>query len=201
MSEPATIRPVGTAAGAQLVEVADRAIVAGLDGRRPTVPDPSDLHPDLCQRLGAFVTLHVCGELNGCIGSIEGAETLGVAVARHAWSAAFADPRLPPLRPSDYRQLEIEVSVLSPLAPLPAESHTELIAALRPGVDGLLIGAGTRRGVFLPSVWNQLPSAESFVERLFLKAGLDPAIWSDDLRTHRFEAQTINRTRPIAEAS
>ena len=201
MSESAAIRPVGDAAAAQLLEVADRSIGSGLDGYFAVGPDESDLHPDLHQRLGAFVTLKVRDELNGCIGSIDGADPLGVAVARHAWSAAFADPRLPALRRSDYPQLEIEVSVLSPLAPLPAESHTDLIATLRPGIDGLLIGAGTSRGVFLPSVWDQLPSPERFVERLFLKAGLDPTTWPADLRTHRFEAQRITRTRPIAEAS
>lgn len=201
MSESTTIRPVGAAAAEQLLEVADRSIVAGLDGRRAVGPDESDLHPDLHQRLGAFVTLKVRDELNGCIGSIDGAETLGVAVARHAWSAAFADPRLPALRRSDYPQLEVEVSVLSPLAPLAAESHTDLITTLRPGIDGLLIGAGTRRGVFLPSVWNQLPSAERFVDGLFIKAGLDPATWPDELRAHRFVVQKITSPRPVAEAS
>ncbi len=123
LDEIATIRPVAPTAGDQLIDLADGVIVEGLDGRRAPVPDLSALHPDLHQRLGAFVTLTVRGELNGCIGSIEGEEPLGAAVARHAWSAAFADPRLPPLRRSDYPQLEIEVSVLSPLSPLPADSR------------------------------------------------------------------------------
>jgi AmmeMemoRadiSam system protein A len=196
------IQPVSETAGQQLVDVADRVIVAGLDGHCPPAPDLSDLHPDphpdLHQRLGSFVTLTVRGQLNGCIGSIEGVEPLGVSVARHAWSAAFADPRLPPLYRSDYEHLEIEVSVLSPLATVPAATRTELLDALRPGTDGLLIGAGARQAVFLPAVWDQLPSPADFVERLFRKAGLSATVWPDDLRAHRFAAQKIRRTRTNA---
>ncbi len=188
------IREVSQTAGEQLLDVADQVIVAGLDGRRPTVPDPTCLHADLHQRLGTFVTLTVRGELNGCTGSIEGADPLAIAVARHAWSAAFADPRLPQLRRSDYGHLEIEVSVLSPLSALPADSITELVGGLRPGIDGLLIGAGARQAVFLPSVWAQLPSPVEFVEHLFRKAGLVPRPWPIDLRAHRFTAQKIRRT-------
>ena len=199
LDEIATTRPVAPTAGDQLIDLADGVIVEGLHGRRAPVPDLSALHPDLHQRLGAFVTLTVRGELNGCIGSIEGEEPLGGAVARHAWSAAFADPRLPPLRRSDYPQLEIEVSVLSPLSPLPADSRGDLFGALRPGVDGLLIGAGTRRAVFLPSVWEQLPSVDRFVEHLFRKAGLAPDVWPRDLRADRFSAQKIRRAHPVSE--
>jgi AmmeMemoRadiSam system protein A len=191
-------RPVGDAAGEQLVDVADRVIVAGLDGRRPVVPDLTGLHADLHQRLGSFVTLTVRGQLNGCVGSIQGVEPLATAVARHAWSAAFADPRLPQLRRSEYDHLEIEVSVLSPLGAMSAGSLTELVDGLRPGTDGLLIGAGARQAVFLPSVWDQLPEPAEFVGHLFRKAGLSPTEWPDDLRAHRFAAQKIHRIRTDA---
>ncbi len=201
LGDAATIRAVSATAGEQLLDLADGVIVAGLDHRRPLVPDPSDMHSELHQRLGAFVTLTVRGELNGCIGSIEGDEPLGVAVARHAWSAAFADPRLPPLVRSDHAYLEIEVSVLSSLSTLPADSRTDLLEALRPGIDGLLIGAGSRRAVFLPSVWDQLPSSDVFVEHLFRKAGLASEVWPDDLRAHCFTAQKIRRVERDADGS
>lgn len=193
MADTTTVQPVGEVAGAQLIEVADRAILAGLRNRRPHVPGPSELHTDLHQTLGVFVTLTVREQLNGCIGSIEGDEPLAVSVARHAWSAAFADPRLPALRWSDYEHLDIEVSVLSPLSAIPSGTRTDLLGELRPGVDGLLIRAGMRRAVFLPSVWGQLPSAEAFVEHLFGKAGLAPNSWPDDLHASRFTAQKIGR--------
>ncbi len=91
--------------------------------------------------------------------------------------------------------------MLSPLSPLPAQSQDELLGALRPGVDGLLIGSGLRRAVFLPSVWDQLPSADRFVEHLFRKAGLAPDVWPRDLRAHRFSAQKIRRDHPVSEMS
>jgi len=193
LAEAPIIEPVSDAAGEQLIDVADQVIIAGLDHRRLQPPERSGLHADLHQTLGAFVTLTVRGELNGCIGSIEGEEPLGESVARHAWSAAFTDPRLPPLRWADYEHLEIEVSVLAPLADIAADSRPDLLGALRPGRDGLLISSGTSRAVFLPSVWEQLPAAEIFVERLFVKAGIASTPWPDDLRASRFTAQKISR--------
>jgi hypothetical protein len=122
-----------------------------------------------------------------------------LSVARHAWSAAFTDPRLPPLEYADYEDLDIAVSVLSPLSPIAARSRAILLSALRPGVDGLLIGSGSRRAVFLPSVWDELPDPEIFVDHLFRKAGLDPAWWPGDLTAFRFTAQKIRRHDQTAD--
>jgi AmmeMemoRadiSam system protein A len=134
------------------------------------------------------VTLLVHGALNGCTGSVQAREPLGVGTAHSAWAAAFDDPRLPPLQRRDYDHLVIEISVLSPLSRINVGSHEELVAALRPGVDGLhLTGAG-RAGVFLPSVWQQLPDAAEFVRRLQAKAGLPPMLWPADMRASRFTA-------------
>ena len=176
-----------------LLDIAERSIGDGLDNRRPALPTPDELPEELRRPVGAFVTLNVHGQLNGCIGSIETDEAVGVSVARHAWSAAFADPRLPQLRRVDYDHLDIEISLLSPLAPIVARSRHALLEALQPGIDGLLIGAGSRRAVFLPSVWEQLPSPETFLTHLFHKAGLDPASWPDDLRAFGFTAEKFGR--------
>ena len=176
-----------------LLDIAEQAIVDGLRTRRPTVPTPAGLPAELRRAVGAFVTLNVHGQLNGCIGSIETDEAVAVSVARHAWSAAFDDPRLPALRWADYDHVDIEISLLSPLAPIVASSRGELLDVLEPGVDGLLIVAGARRAVFLPSVWEQLPSAETFLAHLFLKAGLDPAVWPDGLRAFAFTAEKFGR--------
>ena len=180
-----------------LLDIAERAIVDGLDHRRPTVPTPDELPDELRRPVGAFVTLNVRGQLNGCIGSIDTEEAVGVSVARHAWSAAFADPRLPSLRWLDYDHLDIEVSLLSPLAPIVAWSRAALLDVLQPGVDGLLIATGSRRAVFLPSVWEQLPSPETFLTHLMHKAGLDPASWPDDLRAFGFTAEKFGRRAGI----
>lgn len=176
-----------------LLDIAEQAIVDGLGNRRPTVPTLDELPGELRRPVGVFVTLNVDGRLNGCIGSIETDEAVGVSVARHAWSAAFDDPRLPALRWVDYDHLDIEISLLSPLAPIDASSREALLDELEPGVDGLLIVAGSRRAVFLPSVWEQLPSAETFLMHLLRKAGLDPATWPDGLRAFSFTAQEFGR--------
>jgi hypothetical protein len=101
-----------------LLDIADAAIVDGFLGVRPSAPPDALLPGALREHVGVFVTLTVDGQLNGCIGSIDGVEPLGHGAARHAWSAAFGDPRLPRLRPVDYSRLRIEVSVLSPLTAL-----------------------------------------------------------------------------------
>ncbi len=185
--------PVGDSHQTWLLDVAERAILDGLDQRHPTLPEAHALPTELRRPIGSFVTLNVHGALNGCIGSIQTDEPLGVSVARHAWSAAFTDPRLPALRWVDYEHLDIEISVLSPLTATRADTRSRLIESLQPGVDGLLITAGVRQAVFLPSVWEQLPTAETFLAHLFHKAGLDPRSWPSDLRTFVFTADKFGR--------
>lgn len=164
------------------------------------MPDPSGLAPELRAPVGAFVTLEVGGELNGCIGSIRSEQPLGVSVARHAWSAAFSDPRLPPLRWDDYEHLAIEISMLSPLTAIEAGDRDSLLDTLRPGVDGLLIAAGSKQAVFLPAVWDQLPSAELFLAQLFLKAGLSPNAWPHGLQAFVFSTHSFGRRTCLAES-
>jgi AmmeMemoRadiSam system protein A len=176
-----------------LLDIADETIIAGLRGRLPLTRDPADLPPVLRASVGSFVTITVSGELNGCIGSIVGSEPLGAAVARHAWAAAFSDPRLPALRPSDYEHLTIDVSVLSRLAEIPVGSHRELLADLRPGVDGLVIDAGRERAVFLPAVWEALPGPDEFLDQLYAKAGLVPGSWPDRMQAFRFTTEMAHR--------
>lgn len=176
-----------------LLDIAERSIVDGLGNRRPAVPTLDELPDELRRPVGTFVTLHVHGRLNGCIGSIETDDALAVGVARHAWSAAFSDPRLPALRWVDYEHLDIEISILSPLAPMVASSRDAVLGALEPGADGLLIAAGSRRAVFLPSVWEQLPSPETFLAHLLHKAGLNPSTWPAGLRAFSFTAEKFGR--------
>ena len=181
----------------QLLDLADRAVVDGLEGRQPTIPLVGDLPHELRRPAGTFVSLHVGGELNGCIGSIEPTDPLGVSVARHAWSAAFADPRLPQLRWVDYEHLDIAISLLTPLTPIPSRSRAELLATLQPHQDGLVITAGKRRAVFLPSVWTQLPDPDRFLEQLAQKAGIDldrhAGRWPSTLQAFTFRTESISR--------
>jgi AmmeMemoRadiSam system protein A len=176
-----------------LFALADTGVRAGLVGRPHPEVEPATLRPALREPCGVFVTLEVSGRLNGCIGTIEAVEPLGVAVPRLAWAAAFADPRLPELTADDYQSLDIKLSLMDPLEPLPASSEAELAGALRPGVDGLLIRAGPAQATFLPAVWDKVPEPLVFLRRLEAKAGLRPGHWPADLQAWRYTATEYRR--------
>jgi len=94
--------------------------------------------------------------------------------------------------PRELAGLELEISVLSPLAPLAARSREELLAALRPGEDGLLLEEGPRRATFLPAVWEQLREPERFLAQLERKAGLAAGGWSPARRVWRYKVATLS---------
>ena len=188
-----TTAPLTPGDEATLLDLADESVRSGLDGGGPLSVDITTVTAPLREPRGVFVTLTVAGSLNGCIGTLEPVEPLAEATARLAWEAAFRDPRLPRLRWSDYPALSIKISVLSPLELLPPMTEDELLAALRPGVDGLLIEAGGRRGTFLPAVWEQVPDPRSFLSQLQRKAGLRPGFWPGDSRAWRYTSREFGR--------
>jgi len=133
-----------------------------------------------------FVTLHLNGQLRGCIGSLSAKKPLREDVADNARAAAFHDSRFKPLSRGEFDRIDLEVSLLSPLEPIHVESQAELLTRLHPGVDGVLVEYGARRGVFLPQVWDQLPDPKTFLAHLNQKAGLRPDFWADGIRFARF---------------
>ena len=175
-----------------LFRLGDESIRAGLDGRSASDPRLAALPPGLRQHAAVFVTLLVVDELNGCIGSLD-PEPLGPAVSRLAWDAAFADPRLPRLGWAEYPELSMKISLLSELAPVEAASREELVAGLRPGLDGLLLDAGGRRATFLPAVWETLPEPVDFVDQLQAKAGVPAGSWPAGTRAWRYVATELHR--------
>ncbi len=143
----------------------------------PTVPAEQ-----MTERLRApgasFVTLHTkAGALRGCIGSLSAYRPLVEDVQSNALAAAFRDPRFLPVTARELPNLEIEVSVLSEPQPLVFDGPEDLVRKLRPGVDGVVLQKGWHRATFLPQVWEQLPSPETFLEQLCYKAGLPKDAW------------------------
>jgi AmmeMemoRadiSam system protein A len=173
----------------KLVDLALASVRRGLDGDGPMHVDTASLPPELAEQHGVFVTLLVDDELNGCVGTLFPTEPLGAAVSRLAWDAAFADPRLPRLRWSDYERLFVKISLLSPLQPLPPVTFDQLISSLRPGVDGLLIRIEGRQATFLPAVWEKLPDARAFVRQLELKAGVPAGYWPSSAEAFTYTAR------------
>jgi AmmeMemoRadiSam system protein A len=146
-------------------------------GREAEVPldPPTDR---LNQPGASFVTLHTTnGALRGCIGSLIARRPLVEDVHANALAAAFHDPRFPPVTPAELTHLVVEVSVLSEPEPLTYKGPKDLVKKLRPNVDGVVLRQGMHRATFLPQVWEQLPSAETFLSHLCQKAGLPPNAW------------------------
>jgi len=174
-----------------LLEVARQSITSGLEHGCALSIDPDAYPASLRPVRATFVTLEIDTNLRGCIGSLEARLPLVEDVAEHAYSAAFEDPRFPPLRKAEFAQLALHISVLSPPLPLSFESEEEVLAQLRPGVDGLVLQLGASRATFLPSVWEHLPDPYIFLAQLKQKAGLPLDYWSADLQIARYTTESF----------
>ena len=135
------------------------------------------LDPALERHSGIFVTLKIAGNLRGCIGNLGTSESLVDGVRHHAIQAAFHDPRFQPLSKEELSRVTIEVSVLTDPQPLAYDDADDLLAKLRPHVDGVTLHKGYAQATFLPQVWEQLPRAEDFLSHLCMKAGLGANEW------------------------
>lgn len=158
-----------------LLTVARDAIAHGLmHSAEPDVATGD--YPKPLQRIACtFVTLHKEAALRGCIGSLHAHRPLVSDVARHAFAAAFSDARFSPVEQGELSALHIHISILSELEPVRFAGEDDLVASLRPGVDGLLIEAGRQRATFLPTVWSSIPDGGDFLAALKKKAGMEIA--------------------------
>ncbi len=145
----------------------------------------------------SFVTLHTrTGALRGCIGTLVARRPLVEDVYANALAAAFQDPRFPPVQPTELADLVIEVSVLSHPQPLAYDGPEDLIKRLRPNVDGVVLRKGMHRATFLPQVWEQLPSPETFLAHLCRKAGLPPDAWrAGSLEISTYQVEKFEESR------
>jgi AmmeMemoRadiSam system protein A len=176
----------------ELLKLARTSIQHGLDTGKPFSPDLQDYAPELTVNRATFVTLEHRGQLRGCIGMLEPIRPLVQDIAENAFAAAFRDPRFPPLTTDELAELELHISILSPAEPIQFDSEQNLIAQLKPGIDGLILQEGYRRGTFLPSVWEQLPDAEQFLRHLKQKAGLPADYWSNSLKIFRYRTEMFS---------
>jgi AmmeMemoRadiSam system protein A len=157
-----------------LLDRARRAIIEAVQGV-PAAQSPHrlDLHSPRDVTPGIFVTLYYRGHLRGCVGQIESVESLAEVVERCAVAAARDDPRFSPVSSDELSDLQIEISLLSPLQPITAD-------AIEIGRHGLVVERGPRRGLLLPQVaserhWQQ----QRFVEETCVKAGLPRDAWKE----------------------
>jgi uncharacterized protein len=167
---------------ATLLRLAHRSIEAALADRQLELTPPNE---HLAGARGAFTTLHLNGNLRGCIGYALPNEPLYQTVAETAKAAAFDDPRFGPVTAAEAPNLKIEISVLSPLRPIAAEDVVV-------GKHGLVVLQGSRRGLLLPQVplewdWDR----ETFLAQTCMKAGLAPDAWLHGAQLQAFTAEVF----------
>ncbi len=175
----------------RLLELAKNSIRHGLQTGRPITINSADFPDELTVKRATFVTLQKHQQLRGCIGMLEAVRPLTEDIAENAFLAAFKDPRFPPLADEEFNELEIHLSILMPSEPVTFTSEQDLITQLQPGIDGLILEEGRRRGTFLPSVWEQLPEPEQFLQHLKQKTGLPQDYWSDNIKIYRYSTEMI----------
>lgn len=165
-----------------LLQLAHESILSALEGREIPLDSPT---PHLAEPRGAFTSLYLHGELRGCVGFVLPVSSVYRAVIDTARAAAFEDTRFYPVTLEEARQLEIELSILSPPRPITAEE-------VEVGRHGLLISMAGNRGLLLPQVpmerdWDRVV----FLEQTCRKAGLPSDAWRRGAVIEAFTAEVF----------
>ncbi len=156
----------------ELLGLARQAILHAAS-RQPYSPEPPP-NPELRKNAGGFVTLRKNGELRGCIGYVEARLPLFRTIAETAAKAAVGDPRFEAVSPDEIKDLDVEISVLSPLKEI--KNPDDVIV----GKHGIMIEKGFYRGLLLPQVatennWDR----DQFLSYTCVKAGLERSCYRE----------------------
>jgi AmmeMemoRadiSam system protein A len=158
-------------AGQALLAVARQSLVTFVRDQQFYLPTLEDCSPEL-RRMGAsFVTLTNQGVLRGCIGTVEARRPLALDVAHNSVAAASRDPRFAPLKTAELDLVRLSVTVLTTPQTLVYQDYADLLARLRPGIDGVILTHQERRGLLLPQVWSRIPDPADFLNGICEKAG------------------------------
>ncbi len=140
--------------------------------------DMKGVSPALKEKKGAFVSIHLNGELRGCIGLLLPVKPLCEAVAENAVNAAYGDARFPAIAKDELGKISVEISILTDPVMLGYFSGAHLLRKLN-FEEGIVIKKGFSTATFLPQVWEQIPDKEDFLRHLCLKAGLEEDAWME----------------------
>jgi len=169
----------------KLKEIARTSIEAAVSGKR--APEPSGITKKLKEPYGIFVTINKHGNLRGCIGRIIGDQPLYLSCQQMARAAALEDPRFSPVTKEELPDLEIEISILTPLQRIGTKDDIVI------GRDGLLIRKGMYSGLLLPQVASEYGwSVDEFLAQTCYKAGLSTDVLkSKETEIYRFSAEVF----------
>ncbi|WP_324172831.1 AmmeMemoRadiSam system protein B [Sulfurimonas sp.] len=142
----------------ELLRIANMSLYQAIKNEKRLVIDASKISPKLKQPLGAFVTLHKDNKLRGCIGTFEPDEALYKVIIDMTIASALNDSRFKEVRPNELKNIDIEISVLTPRKKI--SSLDEIVI----GKHGIYIKKGSKTGTFLPHVATQMKwNVEEFV--------------------------------------
>jgi AmmeMemoRadiSam system protein A len=170
-----------------LLQLAHDSMGSALEHREISLEPPS---PHLAEPRGVFTTIYLRGQLRGCVGYVFPTTSLFRAVAETARAAAFEDTRFLPVTREEVSELEVSLSVLSPLAAIQPE-------CVEVGKHGLLVSQHGHRGLLLPQVpvehgWERL----AFLEQACRKAGLATDAWQHGAGLEAFTAEVFSDRGP-----
>jgi AmmeMemoRadiSam system protein A len=165
---------------AVLLKLAHESILSALDHREISLAPPS---PHLAEPRGAFTTIYFHNVLRGCVGYVFPVASVYRTVAETARAAAFEDTRFSPVTLEETSELDVSLSILSPLRVIKPE-EVEI------GVHGLVVVQGGRRGLLLPQVpvehqWDRV----TFIRQTCRKAGLPLDAWQQGATIEAFTAE------------
>ncbi|MBE7414010.1 MAG: AmmeMemoRadiSam system protein A [Deltaproteobacteria bacterium] len=182
--------PLNDAEKKELLLIARVAIEARAR-RNAAVPRTANASGALNEDSGAFVTINRKGRLRGCIGVFASKDPLWKTVERMAGAAAAEDPRFVPIGEDELPDIEVEISVLTPLRKIDDPEEVEV------GRHGLVIALGNKRGALLPQVAIEHGfDRETFLSETCVKAGLKPEAWKEGASIYVFEAEVFGEKVP-----
>jgi len=174
-----------------LLKLARESIQTYFLGKKPNINEAKHL----TEKRGVFVTLHdKNGRLRGCIGYPAPIYSLCTAIVEAARSAAFHDPRFPPLKKEELDSTMIEISVLTLPQRIIATHYNDYLKKIKLGEDGLIIEGAYGSGLLLPQVAteNQF-NIPQFLNALSQKAGLSFNAWKElENKISKFQAIVFN---------
>lgn len=174
-----------------LLKIVKQSILTAIEQGKRYHPKREDFDNALFNKGASFVTIKKNGRLRGCIGSVIPNQSVAHSLSDNAFSAALNDKRFSRLTSEELKNIDFTISLLTNFEPIIFDSYSDLLSKIEPKTDGLIIEDGERQGVFLPSVWQQIPNKDDFITELKIKAGISPTYWSQKIKIYRFRTVEI----------
>lgn len=176
-----------------ILQIVEKSLLKAVKNNEIYTPERNEYNDVLFNKGASFITLEKNNRLRGCIGSLFPTTAIAKDLAKNTFSAAINDSRFNPIKENELKDITFKVSLLTGFEEIKFTSYDNLIEQIKPKTDGLLIKDGERQGLFLPSVWKDIPNKKEFLTELKIKAGLSPNYWSDNIEVFRFRTVEITK--------